>query len=286
MTWGRAALAALIVVEIVAVGSGRLSLAQGGLLLVAVEALVALAVVVGVLVRARGAQGPFLARLESGLAAVMPSVLARLVVGELSMARGLVLAVRGRLDTRGPGDVPIPYARGRLVMPLILGGLAIVELVAVDLLVPWHRLGSAEWLRWLVLALGLYGLLWIVAWCASERSHPHLATTTGLVLRRGPFVAAEIPWGLIEAARVQNRWTPDDSRTRLDAPMNPSNLDVDLIRAVPTRGLMREGAPSAAFSLAVDDAPEAARLITARAAAEAENCRPGDPRPHPYADTP
>ena len=84
----------------------------------------------------------------------------------------------------------ICYARGRLPVGLVFAGLAVVELVAVDLLVPWERLGGFAWLRLVVLPASAYGVVWVALWMVAERTRPHLVTDEGLVLRWGHLPTA------------------------------------------------------------------------------------------------
>lgn len=242
------------------VGSFRIAVVLNAIAVVA--GLVTMTAIVG---RARRGVGSLLDRAEYGLQAVVPPLAAAVVVGEFRMARGLALAMLRRIDRRSPDDVPIPYATGRALLPGVFFVVSLIELVAVDLLVPWHRLGPAYGLRWVVLIISIYGLIWLAAWHAGERSHPHLATRDGLVLRTGALVvAAEIPWGQIESVALNNRFVPDDARVTLDAPMVTPGLDIDLNAPVPTRRFWRRGPDSAAFSLAVDDSAAALAVIQER----------------------
>jgi hypothetical protein len=60
-------------------------------------------------------------------------------------------------------------------------------------------------LRWTLLALSAYGLLWVVALAFSLRQHPHLVGSDGLVVRFGHFWATRIPLDELISARQNVR---------------------------------------------------------------------------------
>lgn len=265
-SWVRWATPCLVVVEVVAWLGGRLSGDVALALFVAFEVILT-AVIVLTAVRSgrRGAaQGP-MAAVAAGLDAVLPRRASALVSAELRMMRSLWLVIARRLDVSAPGDVPIPYAKGRLGVQGLLGFAAGGELVAADLLIPWENLGSWGWLRWLVLGLSAYGLLWVAAWVAAEHTHPHLVTDTALVLRTGPWVVATIPWTDLVSVTARDRWARDDARLTLDAPMSGTNLDLETSGPVARRSPFgRTKGHYRRLSLSVDDPVAAAVLLSDR----------------------
>jgi hypothetical protein len=66
-------------------------------------------------------------------------------------------------------------------------GLGVIETVAVHLLVPWPTL------RWVLLAVSAYGLLWVVGLAFSLRQHPHVLRGDELLLRFGHFRTTRVP---------------------------------------------------------------------------------------------
>jgi hypothetical protein len=166
-------------------------------------------------------------RWESAAGRRFGGPVAFLILGELRLLASVGQLVTGRRDVR-PGEVGIGHAQGRLPVELVFLGLMVVELVAVDLIVPWERLGSFAVLRWILLLASAYGLLWIVIWMTGERIRPYLATDDGLILRWGHMPIAEIPWEAVAEVREHRRYTADDARLTLDVPLQGTNLDIEL----------------------------------------------------------
>jgi hypothetical protein len=203
-------------------------------------------------------------RWESAVSRRIGRPAAFVLLGELRLLATVTQLAAGRRDVRDDEDA-IGYARGRLAVELVFAGLAVLELVAVDILVPWDRLGSWSGLRWVLMIASAYGVLWIALWMAGERTRPYLATADGLVLRWGHLPVAEIPWHAVESVRVHRRYTADPERLTLDVPLQGTNLDIQLEHpvsaGVPFRRRRRE---VTAISLGVDEPEEAAALIASR----------------------
>lgn len=172
--------------------------------------------------------------------------------------RALWLLATRRYDIP-PGTTGIGYARGRLPAELVFAAVAVLELVVVDVFVPWDRLGPWGWIRFVVLVASAYGVLWIVAWMAAERTRPHLVTDDGLVLRWGHLPVATVPWALVTDVRANPRYTGDDGRLTLDVPLQGTNLDIELRDRLAVRmPFRRRTREVTGISLGVDD-PQAAR---------------------------
>lgn len=194
----------------------------------------------------------------------MPAAVVFLLFGELRLFEAIWQLATGRRDLR-PGETGIGYARGRLVVELVFVGGALIELVAVDLLVPWDRLGSFAGLRLVVLVASLYGVIWIALWMVSERTRPHLATADALVLRWGHLPIATVPWSSIREVRVHRRYSADSDRLTHDVPLQGTNLDIELNAAMLARvPFTRRRPPVTGLSLGVDDPLGAAELIRSR----------------------
>lgn len=102
-----------------------------------------------------------------------------------------------------PADATaIGYARGTLGVPAALAVAALIELVAVHVLVPWPAVRIALDL------LGLYGLVVILGMLAGRIVRPHLLTADALVLRSGPHVCARVPLDAVAAVRRDRRLSP------------------------------------------------------------------------------
>jgi hypothetical protein len=191
----------------------------------------------------------------------VPGAAAFLVFGELRLFEAVWQLVTRRYDIRAD-EAGIGYARGRLPVELAFGAAALIELIAVDLLVPWELLGSFAWLRLAVLVASAYGVLWIVIWMAAERTRPHLVTADGLVLRWGHLPIATVSWTSIVDVRVNRRYSGDDDRLTHDVPLQGTNLDIALHEPIEARmPFRRRRQPYVGISLGVDDPQEAAALI-------------------------
>jgi hypothetical protein len=126
----------------------------------------------------------------------------RLVTAEVAMWRSLYRwALRRPRDT-GPDEQEFGYLG--VVRP-ILGffiGLSAVEIPVFDLIVvhvvPWRPA------RWIVLGLGVWGLLWMVGLYAGLKIHPHVVTRDALRVRVGHGVDLQVPWA--EVASVTKRY--------------------------------------------------------------------------------
>ena len=137
--------------------------------------------------RARADGRPRTAAVEAGLGAAWPPAVVALARAEIGLWRSLLWAVRRRRDV-GPAELPLPYSDR---FSLVTG--AIVCLGALELGVV-HVL-TARWpvVRWALFALGVYALLWVLAFSFSLRQRPHLLRDGELVLRFGHFRAITVP---------------------------------------------------------------------------------------------
>lgn len=250
----------VIAAQMVMVAGGRLDVGPAIGILIAVEA-VLLGVVLGVAwVTTRSLRG--VPRLEAAVRTVLPRPVAALVLLEPRQLWSLVLLVRGRVATESEQDVPIPYAAGRGGFYGAMGGLAIAELLLVHFLVPWHRFGAFAVLQWVMLALSLYGAVWILSWWASERTHPHLLTPEALVLRTGVLVSLRIPRVLLVGASARLRSDGEEDRLMLTGPGGGTGVDITLSGPVIWTSLSgRRSREIRAVSLEVDDPRDTARIL-------------------------
>lgn len=121
-------------------------------------------------------------------------------------AEARTLASLGRWIARRP-DVPagataIGYSRGTLGMPIAMAAAALIELVAIHLLVPWPTV------RLVLDLLGAYALIVVLGWLAGRIVRPHLVMGGELILRSGPHVCARVPLDAVTAVRRDRRLSP------------------------------------------------------------------------------
>jgi hypothetical protein len=113
-------------------------------------------------------------------------LLLRLVQAEIGLWRTLWWAARGKVGI-GPDTTPVRYADRFGVVLWGLSAVGLVELLVVHLLIPWPVA------RWVLFVLGVYALVWFVAFALSLRQHPHLLRENEMVLRFGHFRSVRIP---------------------------------------------------------------------------------------------
>ncbi len=187
-------------VDVALVLTGVLSLRTGIVVALLLEGLLAVVLVVeavafrGAYRAARRDGGSRRAGLVAGAEAVWPPVVLRLARAEAGVVRALVWAVRRR-SAVGPGEVPLPYAgRFRLVLGAVTA-LGLLETAVVHVLLPW------ETARWVLLAVSLYALVWVLGSGLSLFQRPHLLREDELVLRSGHLRAVVVPLAGLVAVR-------------------------------------------------------------------------------------
>lgn len=143
----------------------------------------------------------------------------------------------------------------RSLLPL-LPLLAIGDVLLLELVILPH---AATWLRLLVHALALSGVLWLLGVYASLRARPHQLVDGRLTLHRGTQRRLTVPVELIASiAKLPD--FPDDwakrayckGAIRLDVP-GPAILELQLREVVRPIGVLGEGAASTRVLVAVDD---------------------------------
>ena len=170
----------------------------------------------------------------------VPPLLRRAATTEAAMWRSLYLWARRRPVVTAPGDEAFSYLG--VVRP-ILGvfiGLSVVEIPILDLIirkvVPW------EPARWIMLALSVWGLLWMIGLYASLKINPHLVGPAGIRVRSGAALDVTVAWADVETVTRAYRTLPssrsvqvepDGSRTVLHLPAgSQTSVDVRLRRPV------------------------------------------------------
>ncbi|MEW2141917.1 hypothetical protein AB0869_03765 [Micromonospora vinacea] len=141
-------------------------------------------------------------------------LLRRAAEAEAATWRSLYVWARRRPLPLGAGDEPFGYLG---VVKPILGifiGLSVVEIpifdVVVTHVVPWRPA------RWIVLGLGIWGLLWMIGLFASMTIHPHVVTDRGLRVRLSWGIDIWIPWTDIEALRKRYRTLPSSRSVQVE----------------------------------------------------------------------
>lgn len=214
--------------------TGRLSLRTAAVVLVALEAALALTaagqVAGGIRCyrwqRAGGADRE--QALQAALGAVLPGPVAVVVRHELLLWSSLVQLARGRRHGVPDGAVAISYDVALRPVGLLLVGLSVVELAVLELVVPWQPV------RLVLLVLGAWTLLLVLGITAANIVRPHVVTAEHLRLRFGTFAEVQIPLDRVATAAVRRRDAPSSKALLLDAGVlvigvsGTTDVDVDL----------------------------------------------------------
>ncbi|MEU2612516.1 PH domain-containing protein [Micromonospora sp. NPDC007271] len=130
------------------------------------------------------------------------AMLRRVIAYEVGMWVSLGRWLLRRPPAVEPGAAAFSYVG--VVKPILFAFIALsaIEIPIFDLILrhtlPWPSV------RHTVLALGIWGLLWMIGLFAALRIHPHVADVEGLRVRNGFSVGFLVPWAAI--ARVDARY--------------------------------------------------------------------------------
>lgn len=113
-----------------------------------------------------------------------------------------------------PGAVTFGYlgvVRPILVMFIVLSAveIPIFDLI-VSRLVPWSPA------RYLVLVLGIYGLIWMFGLYAMLTLHPHVLDRHGIRVRNGVSLDLTIPWDAVAAVHKRYRSLPSGKAVQVE----------------------------------------------------------------------
>lgn len=134
---------------------------------------------------------------------------------EIAMYRSLWRWARRRPPVGvGEGDRAFSYLQPVHVLLWFFIGMSAFEIPIFDFLayklVPW------EPARWIVLGLGVWGLVWMLGLLASFHVHPHVVTATGIKVRNGHGVEVTVGWEEIESVRKRSRQLPSSKAVQPD----------------------------------------------------------------------
>ncbi|MEV0675125.1 hypothetical protein AB0I60_01240 [Actinosynnema sp. NPDC050436] len=127
----------------------------------------------------------------------LPRSVVALLRRERDGLRAIASLVRGRKDVPA-GATAIPCGSAQKTFLVVMMVLGPVELVLVDLLVPW------PWLRVVLLVLAVYSTVWMLAFYAGVHTRPHYVDDDRLVVRLGHLVSVSVDVGSVRAVRREN----------------------------------------------------------------------------------
>ena len=121
------------------------------------------------------------------------------IVYELRMWVDLFKWVTRRPVIDEPGAVPYSYAR--TITPILIAFIAVsaIEIPILDLLLPWQTV------RIIAVALGVWGVIWMVGILAGVRIIPHTVGPSGLRIRGRGQLDFTVPWEYIASLRAVDR---------------------------------------------------------------------------------
>jgi hypothetical protein len=121
------------------------------------------------------------------------------------------------------------------VTPLLFAFIFVsaIEIPVLPLLLPWPAV------RYGLLALGVWVLLWMLGLLASLRTNPHVVSKAGLRLRSGFQFDASIPWQEISAIRLRG----SSAHRKLRIENNRTGASVALQRTNNVEVVFREPVP-------------------------------------------
>ncbi|MFI6763101.1 hypothetical protein ACIBF5_28625 [Micromonospora sp. NPDC050417] len=191
---------AVIAVELLLVVTGVLDLGDAVIIAIGLEALcgvLALALAVTARVMYRRLRQAGVGRWDAFLQAagtVLPQPMVTLLRHEIGGLLSMIMLVRGRKDVPAGGTV-IRYGSAHKAFLIVMIVLAPVEILLVELLVPW------AWLRIVLLILAIFGVEWLFGFYSAVHTRPHYVDAHRLVLRMGHLAAVSVDVGSVRAVR-------------------------------------------------------------------------------------
>jgi hypothetical protein len=133
---------------------------------------------------------------------------------ESAMWRGLFRWITRRPLTLAPGDVAFGNAGPVKPIFAVFIVLSAVEIPILDLiirhLVPWPAV------RYIALAAGVYGLVWMIGLLGALLTSPHVAGEAGIRVRNGTSVDVTIPWEAVASVSHRYRSLPSSRAVQLE----------------------------------------------------------------------
>nr|ADK54920.1 hypothetical protein [uncultured soil bacterium] len=260
--------AAVIAVEVLLVATGVLDLGKAVAIAVGLEMLcaalaLALAVTARLIYRRlrREGVGPWDAFLQAA-GTVLPRPLVTLLRHEVGSLLSIGLLIRGRKDVP-PDATVIPSGTAHRSFLIVMLVLIPVEIIVVELIVPW------PWLRAVLLILAAYSALWLFGFYAGLRTRPHYVDSHQLMVRMGHLAAVSVDVSAVRDIRRQGHdkykglVTVTDDYVALPG-MSGTGLTVSLQPDTPVRVQGRTTAPAEELRFDADDLDAAIASVRER----------------------
>lgn len=201
-----------------------------------------------------------------GLRSAGSGPFAALFVGELLIWRSLFRLVRGGWKL---SENEFSYHRRSPLIGLVFVTVitAPAELLVIDLVVPWRTV------RFVLLFLAIYSLLWILGYAAAQMCSPHRLTASELIVRKGFLAEARIPFSEIDLVERTSRNLPKTADrwgvaiidgTAYYVIAGQADVVVHLRTPISVRRLLDDSEPCFVYRVAVDNPYQFVRLIGER----------------------
>lgn len=189
------------------------------------------------------------------------SLMRKATAYESAMWSSLFRWLLRRPPSHPPGTRTFSYLG--VIKPILIAFIVLsaVEVPIFDLivsrLVPWPAV------RWIVLGLGIYGLIWMLGLFAMLRLHPHEMGESGIRIRNGISLDVTIPWTDIAAVHGRYRSLPSSKGVQIahdaDGPIvnlgTGGHTSVDIVLRAPSSLELPKGPsePTTRVRLYADD---------------------------------
>lgn len=110
--------------------------------------------------------------------------------------------VRRRPDVE-PGTRAFGYHGATLPLMIVFTVVSVLEVVAVDVMVPWSP--AWQWLRITLLVVGVWGVTFALGMVAGVLVHPHTVGPDGIRLRGGRSLDIRLPAASVARVRAVRR---------------------------------------------------------------------------------
>ena len=259
---------ALLLVEVILVLTGRLSLRAAAVVFVVLEVLLGLVAVSQLAGGTRRYRQQRAAGMDAedavrdALRAVLPRPVAAVVTHELLLWSSLVQLARRRRHGMAPGSAAIPYDAALRPMMLALVAVSVVELVVLELVIPWQPV------RLVLAVLGVWGLLMVLGMTAANVVRPHVVSDDELRLRSGAWAQARIPLHAVATVAARRRHSEGGGALLVEGALVIGvcgGTDVDVHLHEPTRLTTSRGEVTVdVVRFAADDPAAAVRALRER----------------------
>lgn len=136
---------------------------------------------------------------------------------EAAMWRGLYHWITRRPRGLAPGDAAFGHAGAVKPILVVFIVLSAVEIPVFDLIV--SRLVPWAFVRYLVLAAGVYGLIWMFGLLGALLTSPHVVGDAGIRVRNGTSVDVTIPWDAVAGVSHRYRSLPSSRAFQVEGPV-------------------------------------------------------------------